>query len=221
VVVIVDQLDRIPPEDDRHRQLFWEGRGKLTALDCHVLYTAPVEYAFSRASQRLDQEYGEILGLPLLPVTAADPQVRRSAIALTRRIATQRIEGCGTTSFELFENPTALDELVQLSGGHLRTLFLLMRTAIERSDLEVPLTTAPMASVIEGLAAKYLDPLEGPEREVALHVHTTNQKPDDAAMIDRFHELLHDQYVLTYWAGDQRWYENPLLGRSRLGASAP
>ena len=105
VLVVVDQLDRIPPEDDRHHKLFWEGRGKLTALDCHVLYTAPIEYAFSRASQRLDQEYGEILGLPLLPVTAADPELRRSAIELTRRIAARRIEGCGTTALELFEDP--------------------------------------------------------------------------------------------------------------------
>jgi hypothetical protein len=38
VLVVVDQLDRIPPEEDRHHKLFWEGRGKLTALDCHVLY---------------------------------------------------------------------------------------------------------------------------------------------------------------------------------------
>ena len=222
VLVVVDQLDRIPPEDDRHRRLFWEGRGKLTALDCHVLYTAPIEYAFSRASQRLDQEYGEILGLPLLPVTAADPGLRDSAIALTRRIAARRIEGCGTTALELFEDPAALDELVELSGGHLRTLFLLVRTAIERSNLSAPLTRAHMTSVIEGLAAKYLDPLEGPEREVALRVHETKQKPDDQGDVDRFHDLLHDQYVLTYWAGDRRWYDwNPLLGRSKLGASAP
>ena len=96
-----------------------------------------------------------------------------------------------------------------------------MRTAIERSDLSAPLTRAHMTGVIEGLAAKYLDPLEGPEREVALLVHETRQKPDDEAMLDRFHELLHDQYVLTYWARDQRWYDwNPLLGRSKLGASA-
>ena len=28
VLVVVDQLDRIPPEDDRHHKLFWEGRGQ-------------------------------------------------------------------------------------------------------------------------------------------------------------------------------------------------
>jgi hypothetical protein len=218
MLIIVDQLDRIPPEDDRHRLVFLEGRGKLKALDCHVLYTAPIEYAFSRACPTLEHEYGEILGLPLIPVTASDETVRRSAIELTKRIALERITGCGTSQLELFEDPTTLDELVGLSGGHLRTLFLLVRTAIERSGLEAPLTASHMQRVISGLAAKYLDPLEGAERTVALHVHETKARPDDDAMLDRFYDLLRDQYVFTYWAGEERWYDwNPLLGRSKLG----
>jgi hypothetical protein len=221
MLIIVDQLDRIPPEDDRHRLVFLEGRGKLKALDCHVLYTAPIEYAFSRACPTLENEYGEILGLPLIPVTASDESMRRSAIELTKRIALERITGCGTSQLELFEDPATLDELVGLSGGHLRTLFLLVRTAIERSDLEAPLTASHMQGVISGLAAKYLDPLEGPERKVALHVHEAKARPDDDAMLDRFYDLLRDQYVFTYWAGEERWYDwNPLLGRSKLGSAA-
>jgi len=222
ILIIVDQLDRIPPDDDRHRLVFLEGRGKLKALDLHVLYTAPIEYAFSRACPTLENEYGEILGLPLIPVTAADATVRAEAVALTKQIALERIGGCGATESELFESPRALDELVALSGGHLRTLFLLVRTAIERSELKAPLSDEHMQRVISGLAAKYLDPLEKPEREVALRVHETNARPADDAMLDRFYDLLRDQYVFTYWSGDERWYDwNPLLGRSKLGDGAP
>jgi hypothetical protein len=222
ILVIVDQLDRIAPEDDRHRLVFLEGRGKLKALDCHVLYTAPIEYAYSRACPTLENEYGEILGLPLIPVTAADPDVRRAALALTKRIALKRIESCATTESELFEDSASLDELVELSGGHVRTLFMLVRTAIERSGLVAPLTASHLQAVISGQAAKYLDPLEAPERAVALHVHETRAKPDDDELLDHFYNLLRDQYVFTYWAGDERWYDwNPLLGRSKLGASPP
>lgn len=222
VLAIVDQLDRVPPHDGRHALLFWEGRGKLKALDCHVLYTVPIEYAFSAAAPGLDQEYGETLGLPLLPVTAADPALRREAIAQASAIATRRIEGCGATALELFEDATALDALVELSGGHLRTLFLLVRTAIERSELVAPLSREHMERVITGLAAKYLDPLEREDREIALLVHATKDKPDDGPLLARFFALLHNQYVLTYWAGDQRWYDwHPLLGRTKLGRPAP
>lgn len=218
VLVIVDQLDRIPLKNDRHRLVFWEGRGKLKALDCHVLYTAPIEYAFSRALPLLENEYGEILGLPLIPVTAADDGVRRRAVQATKQIAIERITGCGATELGLFEDPATLDELVELSGGHVRTLFLLVRTAIERSDLVAPLTAVHMQDVISGCAARYLDPLERPEREVARYVHDMKARPDDDAMLGRFYGLLRDQYVFTYWAGEERWYDwNPLLGRSKLG----
>jgi len=222
ILVIVDQLDRIPPDDDRHRLVFLEGRGKLKALNLHVLYTAPIEYAFSRACPTLENEYGEILGLPLIPVAAADPAVRAAAVTLTKQIALERIAGCGASESELFESPHALDELVELSGGHLRTLFLLVRTAIERSNLTAPLSAEHMQRVIAGLAAKYLDPLERPEREVAREVHETKARPQDDGMLDRFYDLLRDQYVFTYWSGEERWYDwNTLLGRSKLGAGAP
>jgi len=221
MLVIVDQLDRIAPDHDRHRLMFSAGSGKLKALHCHVLYTAPIEYAFSHACPQLENEYGQILGLPLIPVGAKDARVRRSAVELTKRVALARITGCGTTSAELFEDPGTIDELVELSGGHLRTLFLLIRTAIESSDLVAPLTSSHMQRVIGGFAAKYLDPLEKPERDVALHVHATQSRPDDEKMLEHFYGLLRSQYVLTYWAGDERWYDwNPLLGRSLLGRQA-
>lgn len=70
---------------------------------------------------------------------------------------------------------------------------------------------------MDRLAAKYLDPLESIEREVVSEVHRTNDKPNDDARLDRFYDLLRDQYVFAYAAGEKRWYDwNPLLGRSAL-----
>jgi hypothetical protein len=77
-----------------------------------------------------------------------------------------------------------------------------------------------MRGAISTLAAKHLDPLKAAERAVAVHVHTTKARPDDDAMLGHFYNLLRDQYVFTYWAGAERWYDwSPLLGRSKLGAS--
>ena len=34
-------------------------------------------------------------------------------------------------------------------------------------------------------------------------------------MLDRFYDLLSDQYVFAYWSGEERWYDwNPLSERS-------
>ncbi|MGH2733871.1 MAG: hypothetical protein ACRDJG_13220 [Actinomycetota bacterium] len=218
LLVIVDQLDRTSAEDDRHRKVFWEGRGKLKALNCHIVYTTPIEYAYSRELPKLENEYGELLGLPLLPVTAEDEAIRKAALGCVRQVATTRMGQCHTDETELFESTDALDDLIQLSGGHLRTLFLLMRTAIETSDLVTPLGADHVARVTHGLAAKYLDPLEPPEREVVRLVHATKARPEDERQLGRFYELLRDQYVFAYVAHDQRWYDwNPLLERSSLG----
>jgi hypothetical protein len=222
IVVIVDQLDRIPPDEDRHRMVFWEGRGKLKALDCHVIYTAPIEYAYSRALPGLETEYGEVLGLPLIPVTARDAEVRAQALRVTKEVALERLAACGVEVQQLFEEPSLLDELIHLSGGHLRSLFLLVRTAIETSGLEAPLRRDHMEQVAERLAAKYLDPLELGEREVLVEVHRSKGRPVNELELERFYDLLRDQYVFAYSTGGERWYDwNPLLARSSLHASCP
>lgn len=91
-------------------------------------------------------------------------------------------------------------------------MFRLVRTGIARSDLVAPLTAGHMQHVISGSAAKYLDPLEPFERQVAHYVHDTKARPDDEAVLHCFYGLLRDQDVFTYWAGEERWYDwNPLL----------
>ena len=217
VVVIVDQLDRISPSDNRHRTVFWEGRGKLKALNCHVIYTAPIEYAHSRALPALENEYGEILSLPLIPVNASDARVRKEALRLTKEIALGRISSCGIDEMDLFETSEILDQLARLSGGHIRSLFLLVRTAIETSGLNAPLTEAHINRVARRLATKYLDPLEGPERQVLSSVHATKSRPQNDAELEAFYDLLRDQYIFSYSVGGDRWYDwNPVLNLSEL-----
>jgi len=82
-----------------------------------VLYTAPIEYAFSRA-------------LPLLKKRAAadpgDGDRRRRPAPGGRVDEADRARARhrrGSTESALFEDPATLDELVEVSGGHVRTMF--------------------------------------------------------------------------------------------------
>jgi hypothetical protein len=220
VVVIVDQLDRIPAGNGHHQAVFWEGRGKLRSLNCHMVLATPIEYAYSRARPGLEQEYGEVLGLPLLPVTAEDAAVRRAAFGSAREVVGLRLQQCGTTPEEVFDSEDVVDDLIRLSGGHFRSLFLLLRTVIERSDLSAPLRRDHVERVIDGMAAAYIEALEAPEREVVRLVHETRAKPTDQRQLNLFYELLRDQYVFAFVVGKERWYDwYPLLERSPLGAA--
>lgn len=215
VVVLVDTLDRIARGQQHH--LFFEGRGKLKALACHVVYTAPTEYVYSRAMPALETEYGGILGLPLLPVADDDLAVRERARAQVESVVGERLTGCGTTALEVFGSHDALKLLIELSGGHMRSLLFLVRTAIERSDLSGPLDRAYLERVAREVAAGYFEALDPDERGVARRVHETRSRPDGDAERAVFSQLLGDQYVFNYVVGDRRYYDwNPLLGMSSL-----
>jgi hypothetical protein len=76
ILIIVDELDRIPQKvfNDRgltnHENIFLDHAGILRSLNCDVLYTIPIELAYSRCRQRLRDVYGsDILSLPVIPVT--------------------------------------------------------------------------------------------------------------------------------------------------------
>jgi hypothetical protein len=52
------------------RNIYLDHAAILRSLDCHVLYTVPIELAFSDAHLRLKAAYGcETLLLPLIPVS--------------------------------------------------------------------------------------------------------------------------------------------------------
>lgn len=62
ILIIVDQLDRIPQKllngVTNHENLFFDHAGTLRALRCDVLYTVPIELAYSRCRNRLKDHYG-------------------------------------------------------------------------------------------------------------------------------------------------------------------
>jgi hypothetical protein len=218
-VVIVDQLDRMPVE--RYGPVFWDGRMKLEALRCHTVYTLPIDYAYSRAVAALETEYGEIVSLPLLPVTAESRSLRDSAFASARAIVANRLHRCQTTEEDTFE-AGLLNELIHLSGGNVRNLLFLVRTLIEHTPVvqssRVAVFDADTARVvIRQLAGRYLDALDGQERAVLQFVHRTRRRPDDNVERAVFSQLQRDQYILTYQVGDDLWYDwYPLLERTSL-----
>ncbi len=134
-------------------------------------------------AQRSIRQYGEILGLPLMPVTAADPDAARASARADARIAVRRIEGCGTTSRSC-SRPARSTSSCSCRAGMCGRCFCSSARRSSAATSCAPLTRAHTSGVIEGLAAQYLDPLGGPERDVALVVHETRQKPDDEAMLE-------------------------------------
>lgn len=145
ILIVVDQLDRIPQKalTDRltnHENTFLDHAGTLRALSCDVLYTIPIELAYSRCRARLEDVYGtRILTLPVIPVSERGRRDFAPGLRALCEIVRRRADKAGVSLDSFFTDRTLLERLCRLSGGHVRTLFILLRSAIERSDA-LPIT---------------------------------------------------------------------------------
>ncbi len=216
VLVIVDELDRIPQKilNDQgltnHENIFLDHAGVLRFLDCNVLYTVPIELAYSHKRQNLMMAYAsDILALPVLPVLLRNGQDSDAGLKALCQIVERRAEGARLTTDRMFESRALLEQLCRFSGGHLRILFLLIRSAMDRCD-ELPLTEAAVKRTIAEQASSLALPLGKKEKDALRQVHKTKAEVGDAPEI--WYGLLRDLFVFTYTDSAGIWYDwNPLL----------
>jgi hypothetical protein len=225
VLLIVDQLDRIPQKilNERgltnHENLFLDNAGILRALACEVLYSIPIELAYSLQRVNLQTTYGtEIPTLPVIPVLARDGQPSDRGLAVLRQAVHLRARKAGFTLGDVFTQEELLERFCLLSGGHFRTLFMLLRWALERCD-QLPITGQITELTIRRGAIDLAETLRQAEWRALERIHKEKaplDKPEDAGI---WYKLLRGLYVFTYEDGEGLWYDwNPLLGEVPAGA---
>lgn len=215
ILLIVDELDRIPQKVlnsqglTNHENLFLDHAGVLRSLNCDVLYTIPIEIAYSPCRNRLEQAYSAcILDLPVIPVATRGGGENRPGLDALVRIAASRTKKAGAALDGFFESRELLERLGRLSGGHVRSLFLLLRSAIERTE-HLPLTAEVVERTIRRQASDLALPLRAKHWDILRQVHECKTLPDE----DLSFGLLRDLYIFSY-QDDQGsvWYDwHPLL----------
>jgi hypothetical protein len=99
--------------------------------------------------------------------------------------------------------------LANLSGGHVRNLFILIRSALDYCDT-LPLTDAIVDLTVRQEADSISLPLGKREWTVLTEVHKTRRPLEDTGEI--WYGLLRDSYVFGYRDDRGMWYDwNPLL----------
>jgi len=214
IAIIVDQLDRIPRKPlngyTNHENLFLDHAGALRALNCDVLYTIPIELAYSRAHARLQDVYGsDILTLPSVPVNTRGGNEFPTGVAVLREIVRRRTDKAKVGLDELFAEPDLLDDLLRYSGGHIRGLFVMLQSILHRAD-ELPISRAITVRGLRRAAADLAVPLRQQDWELLARVHESHGKIGEDH--DAWNQLLRDRFVLAYEDEQGHWYDrNPLL----------
>ena len=202
--VLVDSLDRIPERaiaeggGTNHEALFLNSSATLKGLACDLVYTLPIEFVFRHlASGRLLNDWGSTpVQLGVIAPVSRD-QVVVAGLDQLLTICAERARLGGLAGADDLLDHEALRDLCLRSGGHLRSLFQLIRGALDRSD-SVPLDQRAVTKSIAAHQRATLDQLNAEHRRVIGEVAATHKRPAHAADEKLFIELLRNQNVLPY-----------------------
>jgi len=226
ILIIVDQLDRIPRKVingrglTNHENLYLDSSGILRALYCHVLYTVPIELVHSHLRPRLQALYQQALSLPVIPIIDRRGGENECGLKALRRIVENRAERAETSMGEFFTDDSSVDELCRWSGGHVRTLCNLVRSTIEFCGT-LPIPPEAAAQTARTWAADLAEPLTTTEWELLSRIHRSHEAPQAEQDKEAYSSLLANMYVLTYRDGGGSYCDwNPLLGLARGGGGS-
>jgi hypothetical protein len=227
VLLIVDDLDRIPQRVllaggvTNHHSLFLDGSAGLRAISCSLLLTVPIELAYSPAQARLRDVYGgAVETVPLLPIVdRAGAPIAAGQDALIEIVGRRARQAFGTAqspaadcAARIFFDEPLLRRVVQLSGGHLRSLLVIVSQLLDWID-ELPVGAGTVDRYATETARDFARALFPPDRELLRQVAAEGASSEDP----RFFELLRSMYVFAYRGEGGDWYGlNPMLREIEL-----
>lgn len=216
VVVIVDDLDKIPPRvlgdaqgTTNHEQLFLHEGRLLRSLHCDALYTIPIGLAYSHAQNELMTSFGgRILSLPVIALRDRSGQPQPAALGALRSIYDRRVAEAGATDVPVFADDALLDETLESTGGHVRSLCIAVRELLDQVDA-LPIGRDVVDRGFRRLARDMRRGLEQGDRQVLAEVAAAGRESDSPA----FFRLLRRGYILAYQDDEADWYRpHPWLG---------
>jgi hypothetical protein len=219
IVVIADNLDRIVlvfNEDTKttnHDQIFINRSEQLKRIECHMIYTVPISMVYSDRATVLEDRFGLIQALPMIMTHTPDDQEYQPGIDKLQELIEQRIKlvSQDLTLDQIFESPEILKKLCLMSGGHVRNLILLMRTALERT-LQLPITSKAVQRAITEMRNTYRKGISDNEWGILAKVHLSKEKSNN----DLYRKLLFNRCILEYHLIEsddiKPWYDvHPLI----------
>jgi len=216
LVVIVDDLDKmvLRPHDagcSTQEYLFVHRAAQLSSFACHMIYTMPLELAYSHQEQTIAKLYGgRVPVVPMTQVATRPPKSRpyKTGMKLFQQIIAKRLASAAAVEQDLFDTPKVRDELIRLSGGQPTELMSLVRESIVSGSLPINEQLLKRARQ-EGRRA-YARQLRIDHWPILKKAKASGQltrtKDNDQAV----RELLESRAILLY-VNDQEWYGvNPL-----------
>jgi energy-coupling factor transporter ATP-binding protein EcfA2 len=129
-LLIFDNLDRVPPNVGNH--LFFDYSAQLQELNCTVIYTVPISVLCS--TKNITNAFGEphivsMVGCYQLDRTQCDLQYNPEGLKGLAQIVAKRVD-----VDLVFEGKQQVIDLAKASGGHVRQLMQMVRSAAQTAS---------------------------------------------------------------------------------------
>ena len=218
LVVIIDNLDRIinsrtATGRPQPEYLFIDRGDQLNQLSCHVVYTIPLGLIFSNDLGRLTNRFGgDPKTLPMVPVRFQNETPCEEGIELLRQMVMARSfpeakpDQYSILIPQVFDRSETLDRLCMMSGGHVRTLLVLLYSGLQKED--PPLSREALEDVILQRRHQLLLAIEPDEWEMLRQVG----KAKKLSGLTDYQTLLRSLWVFEYRYRKDFWFDvNPIL----------
>ncbi|VXD25769.1 conserved hypothetical protein [Planktothrix serta PCC 8927] len=222
LVVIIDNLDRIINTQSstgrpQPEYLFIDRGEQLNKLNCHVVYTIPLGLIFSNDLGQLMNRFGsDPKTLPMVTIKLEDGTSYAEGIELLRRMVMARaFPGLDPKEYsslvtKIFDSPETLDRLCTISGGHVRSLLILLYSCLQKED--PPLSRESLEEVILQRRHQLTLAIETEEWEMLRQVATTKKLSGQM----EYQTLLRSLWVFEYHHAQHFWYDiNPVLAEAK------
>ena len=210
LVVIVDNLDRVfrnvVPNTNfsSHEVLFIDGADYLRSIQCDVLYTVPPSLLHSAQGGRLANLYGTPPQmLPMIPVATRTGEEFEPGVAKLSEAVEKRLQVAGATLDTAFDTTMTQRRLCSASGGYIRNLMTMMRTATNYLD-ELPITASAVEQTVRDVRDGFVRTVHTAQQwQVLRTVAQTRQVADTEDSL----QMLDSFAVLEYRDSDGPWYD--------------
>lgn len=189
VVIIVDGLEKMlftqRQQNSNHYELFVLCAEQLKWVNSHIIYTVPITLA---SQTNLKHEFSEMLVMPMVKVESDDG---KNAL---RDLIAKRVDIAA-----VFENDKYVNELIQLSGGAIRDLMILLRSVTETDAAKVTHEDIEYAkNALIKFYSRQLITLTEADKQVLRAVH---QKQPSQSM-ESYSRLTYNRIILEYENGE-------------------
>lgn len=228
LVIVVDDLDKIVTKSHHDagctttEYLFVHRAAQLTAFECHLIYTMPLELVYSHHEQTLEDRYaGNIPVIPMVKIATPPPKLKlhTKGVNAFREIIRKRMKQAGATYDELFTNKNVETSLIKLSGGQPTELMSLIREAIISGDL--PIQAVAVRRGQEDLERSYRRQLRPDHWPILQEIRKTGQFTRTQTNEQAFRELLESRAILLYRNGNEWYGLHPVIAEIQPPSTAP